>query len=176
LDSLRRAVVRGVVAGLAAGVPQVGVTQVAEKLLGLPPSKADIGPRFVERLANRVGTSLAPAPRWGLAALFHFGYSAWWGGLYGLVDRWLRPPPAAAASALAGMIYLAAFSRWGGGTQTGAEPHPERRGFREGMLHWIAPLTFAFTAVYVHRWLAELDAGSATPALEPIAVGSRMAR
>jgi hypothetical protein len=146
-------IVRGVAAGLFAGIPQVLVVQVADKLLGLPREKADIGPRFVGRLAEQLGTRLRPAPRWGLAALFHFGYAAWWGALYGLVDRRLRPSPAVAGSALGGVIYLAAFSPWGAGTQTGTERRPGRRHLREHVLHWTAALTFGLTTAFTHKWL-----------------------
>ncbi|HEY3108264.1 MAG TPA: hypothetical protein VGL23_05895, partial [Chloroflexota bacterium] len=120
------AITRGVAAGLFAGVPQVLIAQAIEKPLGLPSEKADIGPRFVKRVGEQLDEPLPPAAHWGLAALFHFGYAAGWGALYGLVDRLLRPPPAVAGPILGAVIYAAAFSPWGVGTQTGTEPDPER--------------------------------------------------
>lgn len=168
MGSTSRAIIRGAAAGLAAGIPQVLVAQVTAKILRLPAAKADIGPRLVERLANNQGMSLHPVSRWGLAAVFHFGYSAWWGGLYGLTDRWLRPPPALAGSALGGVIYLAAFSRWGGGTQSGTEPQPDRRGRRIYLLQWTAALTFSLTTAFTYRWLRDVpgygEAAVAAPA------------
>lgn len=153
METIGRAIGRGVIAGLVAGIPQVLVVQVVEKVLGLPSEKADIGPRFVERLARKLGTRLDAVPTWSLAALFHFGYSAWWGALYGLVDRWLRPPPILAGPALGAIIYLAAFSRWGGATQTETETHPDRRPLRESILHLSAVLSFSLTCAYGCRLL-----------------------
>jgi hypothetical protein len=143
------AIGRGVVAGLVAGVPQVLVVQIVEKPLGLPSDRADIGPRFVERLGEEViGRAPSPATKWALAALFHFGYAAGWGALYGLVDRMLRPPPALAGALMGGAIFLAAFSRWGAGTRTRTEPHPDWRPWREYLLEWTAALTFSLTTAF----------------------------
>jgi hypothetical protein len=154
LTHTSRALARGVAAGLFAGIPQVLVVQLVEELLGLPPAKADIGPRFVQRVAEQLGTRLHPVPKWGLAALFHFGYAASWGALYGLVDRWLRPPPAVAGAALGAVIWVAAFSPIGVGTQTGTERHPRRRHLGEHLLHWTAALTFSLTTAFTHQWLS----------------------
>src|SRR5438105_6889494 len=111
MDGTGVAIARGVAAGLFAGIPQVLIVQAVEKPLGLPADKADIGPRLVQRVAEQLGEPLASGPRWALAALFHFAYSAGWGALYGLVDRLLRPPPLVAGSLLGGVIYLVALSR-----------------------------------------------------------------
>jgi hypothetical protein len=161
MNDARAAVVRGVVAGLVAGVPQVAIVQVAEKPLGLPANRADIGPRFVERIADHLGESLPPAAHWGLAALFHFAYSAGWGAFYGLVDALVRPPPAVAAPLLGGLIYTLAFSRWGAGTQTGTEPHPDRRHWRQDVLHWTAALSFSVTTALTYAWLCRRAGGGA---------------
>jgi hypothetical protein len=147
------AIGRGVVAGLIAGAPQVALTQFVVKPLGLPDDRADIGPRFVQQVARRLGHDLPSAQKWALAALFHFAYSAWWGGLYGAVDRLLRPPPAVAGTLLAGTIYGAAFSRWGAGTQAGSEPHPAHRPTREYLLEATAALSFSLTTALVYAWL-----------------------
>jgi hypothetical protein len=168
----RRSIALGVTAGLLAGLPQVFVTQVVEKPLGLPDDKADVGPRLVGRLAKEMGTSVEPEMRWALAALFHFGYAAGWGGLYALVDRWLRPKPLIGAAAMAGLIYLAAFSRWGGGTRTGTEPHPDRRPVRDAVLQWTAALSFSVPAVFIYRWLADASTAHPTRAGEGVRVAS----
>ncbi len=173
----RRSVALGITAGLLAGLPQVFVTQVVEKPLGLPDDKADIGPRLVDHLTREMGTAVEPELRWALAGLFHFGYAAGWGGLYGLVDRWLRPNPLIGAAAMAGVIYLAAFSRWGGGTRSGSEPHPDRRPVRDAVLQWTAALSFSVPAVFVYRWLAGASMSCPTPTGEgvPAASGRRVA-
>ena len=44
---------KGVAAGLVAGIPQVLLTQLEAWLLPAPRSYADIGPRFMERLTRR---------------------------------------------------------------------------------------------------------------------------
>ena len=77
---------QGMGAGLFAGIPQVLTTQVEAWLLGLARERADIGPRFVQRLARRLGESFPTSLKWALAAAFHFGYAAWWGGS----TRWSR--------------------------------------------------------------------------------------
>ena len=154
MDARIAAVRRGVVAGLLAGVPQVLAAQAVEKALALSPERADIGPRFVERLANQLGTSLPPAARWLLSAVFHFGYSAWWGGLYGLLDSQLKPSPGPGGLVLGAVIWTAAFSPIGGGTKTGTERHPRRRGVREHALHLTAAFSFSLTTAYACEWLA----------------------
>src|SRR5699024_2379831 len=136
MKTTRGSIARGVVAGLVAGVPQVLLVQIAEKPLGLPPDEADIGPRFVERAAERVDQPLDPPAHWALATLFHFGYAAGWGALYGFAERFVRPPPLVGAPALAAAIYALAFSPIGAGTRTRTVPPPERRSWRHEALHW----------------------------------------
>ena len=78
MAGLRGDLARGAAIGLWAGVPQVLIVQVEERLLGLEDDKADIGPRFVQRAAAHMGESAPPATKWALAAAFHFLYSAGW--------------------------------------------------------------------------------------------------
>ena len=80
--------IKGALAGLVAGVPQVLLTQAEARLLGLPGRQADIGPRFVHRVGERLDTPPKHNERWLLAGLFHFGYAAGWGVLYALLQRW----------------------------------------------------------------------------------------
>jgi hypothetical protein len=161
-------VARGVAAGLVAGIPQVLVVQLIEKLLGLPPDKADIGPRFVERSANHLGTSLPSPARWLLSALFHFAYSAWWGAVYGLAAGVRRVPTLPAAALLGGVIWTAAFSPIGAGTQTGTERQPRHRNWRDHTLHVTAALSFSLVAAYTYGLLRGAD-------LEDASIGSSAA-
>jgi hypothetical protein len=148
------AVVRGVAAGLIAGVPQVVLTQIETGLFGLRREQADIGPRFVRRVTQRfVRTSPASPAEWLLATLFHFGYAAQWGALYALAQEWRPTPPLVGGPMLAGLIYTLAFSPWGAATQTGTERPPERRPTRETLMHWTAALSFSLTTAYVYDWL-----------------------
>jgi|SRR5581483_3437087 len=143
----------GAIAGLIASIPQVLITQLVEKLLGLPPEHADIGPRFVQRLAERFGKPAPPLVHWLLAGVFHFAYAAGWGVLYAKLQE-LRPtPPQAGGAGLAGAIYTLAFSRLGAATQVRSEPHPEGRRRREFVLHWTPVLTFSFLTAYLFEWL-----------------------
>jgi hypothetical protein len=150
---LRSAAISGVGAGLIAGVPQVLLTQAEVRLLGLPSQRADIGPRFVRRLSQHLGQSLPSKLQWWLAAAFHFGYAASWGGVYALAQEARPVQPLVGGPMLAGLIYLVAFSPWGAATQSGAEKSPERRPERESLLHWTAALSFSLTLAYTYRWL-----------------------
>jgi hypothetical protein len=161
---LRQNVARGIAAGLIAGVPQVLVTQVESAIFGLPREQADIGPRFIRRLAQRVlGTSLSEPTHWLLATAFHFGYAAQWGALYALLHECRQTPPLVGGPLLAATIYALAFSPWGAATQTGTERPPERRSNRETLLHWTAALSFGLTTAYAYRSLRRRSA------LEPAA-------
>jgi hypothetical protein len=149
----RSALVHGLAAGLLAGSPQVLVTQAEARLLGLPRQRGDIGPRFVQRLAQRVGESPSPLFRWTLVAAFHFGYAAQWGILYGLLQERQPMRPLVGGPQLAALIYLLTFSPWGAATRSGTERPPERRPERESLLHWTAALTFSLVTAYAYRWL-----------------------
>jgi hypothetical protein len=150
---LRSAVIRGILAGLIAGVPQVVVTQIETQAFDLPRKQADIGPRFVRRLAQHLGTSLSPPLQWLLATGFHFGYAAQWGALYALLQEWRRTPPLVGAPMLAALIYAVAFSPWGAATQTGTERPSHRRRTRETLLHWSAALSYSLSMAYAYEWL-----------------------
>jgi hypothetical protein len=148
------AVAKGVAAGLIAGVPQVVLTQIEAGLFGLSREQADIGPRFVRRVTQRVvGTTPASPTEWLFATLFHFGYAAQWGALYALAQEWRPTPPLVGGPMLSALIYTLAFSPWGAATQTGTERPPERRLTRETLMHWTAALSFSLTTAYVLDWL-----------------------
>jgi hypothetical protein len=156
-------------AGLFAGIPQVLAAQGAARLLGLPRQRADIGPRFVQRLAQHLGVSLPTGYQWALATAFHFGYSAWWGGLYAAVQEVRPMRPLVGGPLLAALIYSVAFSPWGAATQNGAERPPDRRPEREPLLHWTAALSFSLTAAYC----CTSRLRSAAPLGRPVRVGHR---
>jgi hypothetical protein len=154
LTRVRTAVVNGVVAGLIAGVPQVLLTQIETGVFGLPREQADIGPRFVRRVAQRViGRAPSPPTEWLLATVFHFGYAAQWGGLYALSQVWRPTPPLVGGPMLGALIYALAFSPWGAATQTGTERPSWRRPTRETLMHWTAALSIGLTTAYVFDWL-----------------------
>jgi hypothetical protein len=141
--------VNGVAAGLIAGVPQVILTQAEARLLGMPGSQADIGPRFVHRVSEHVAAPPPTLLRWLLAAAFHFVYAAGWGLVYACVQRWRPAQPHVGGPLLAALIYALAFSPWGAATQTGTEREVEARPMRETLLHWTAALSFSLVLAYL---------------------------
>ena len=151
----RRPFVTGTLAGLVAGIPQVALTQIEAWLLPVPREHADIGPRFVERVADQLGARLHEPQRWLLAAVFHFGYAAWWGLLYALMQRWRPTQPHVGGPLLAALIYALAFSPWGAATQTGTERDVERRPTAHTLLHWTAALSFSLTLAYLYAKLED---------------------
>ena len=155
-EGARSPVLHGAAAGLIAGIPQVLLTQVEARLMGLPGSQADIGPRFVQRVSSYLDAQPRAPERWLLAGGFHFGYAAGWGVLYGLLQRWRPAQPHVGGPLLAALIYGLAFSPWGAASQTGTERPVERRPFRETLLHWTAALSFALSLAYLfarlERW------------------------
>ena len=153
MANLRKALVNGAAAGLAAGIPQVLLTQAEARLLGLPGSQADIGPRFVQRVAERLDTRPRRHERWLLAGGFHFGYAVAWGLVYALVQRWRPAQPHVGGPLLAALIYALSFSPWGVATQTGTERPVETRPTRETLLHWTAALSFSLTLAYLYARL-----------------------
>jgi len=154
MTSLASVTTRGVAVGLIAGIPQVVLTQVEAAFFDVPRERADIGPRFVRRVAQRfTGATPSSPTEWLLATLFHFGYAAQWGTLYALAQAWRPTPPLVGGSMLAGLIYALAFSPWGAATQTGTERHPARRDVRETILHATAALSFSLTTAYLYEWL-----------------------
>ena len=140
----------GAGAGLVAGIPQVLFTQAEARLLGLPRERADIGPRFVQRLDSRLEqTDLEPHHHWLIAGAFHFGYAAWWGLVYALLQRWRPAQPHVGGPLLAALIYALAFSPWGAATQTGTERPVDTRPVQHTLLHWTAALSFSLTLAYL---------------------------
>ena len=151
---VRRAAL-GIVAGLFAGIPQVLAAQVVGGLVG-DRREADVGPRFVQRVARLLRRSPSRPQRWSIAGLFHFVYAAWWGVAYGTIVGAAgtdRVPPPLAGGLLGAVIYGAAFSRLGAATLTGTERHPDRRNEQEWVVELTSAFSFAFTLAYTYRLL-----------------------
>ena len=156
--STRNAILTGAFAGILAGVPQVLLTQLEAWLLPTASREsADIGPRFVQRLSRQLNADLEREHHWLLAGAFHFGYAAWWGGLYAVLQRLRRAQPHVGGPLLASLIYLVAFSPWGAATQTGTAEPVEHRPSREPLLHWTAALSFSLSLAYLYDRLVPDD-------------------
>jgi hypothetical protein len=147
------AALRGIGIGIASGIPQVVLTQAAARLLPVRDEQADIGPRFVQRVASQLEVETSTPQHWAIAALFHFGYAAWWGGLYALLQRWRPAQPHVGGPLLGALVYTLAFSPWGVATQTRTETSTDHRPGRETLLHWTAALSFSLTTAYAYDWL-----------------------
>ena len=154
--TLARRIVTGTIAGLAAGVPQVILTQAEARVLGLRGSQADIGPRFVHRVSRRLDTQPRAHEQWLLAGGFHLVYSAGWGALYAVLQLWRPSQPHVAGPLLGALIYAMAFSPWGAATQTDTERPVASRPTRETLLHWTAALSFSLTLAYLFDRLARV--------------------
>jgi len=137
-----RPIKRGIEAGLLASVPQVLLPKAEERLLMAPGEDANIGPRFIERLASLYGRDLREDTKWLAASAFHFGYAATWGALYGLVSRRWRVHPLAGGAALSALIYAITFPHWGGAVLSGTEPPPPARSWQRELVLATAALTF----------------------------------
>ncbi len=148
---------RGVESAVVASVPQVLVAKAEEKLLLPEGESADIGPRFVEELAARARQELPEDVKWLGASAFHFGYAAFWGGLYALLQERRPTRPLIGGLLLGGFIYAITFPRWGGAVQLGGELPPEERTWRRELVLVTAPLTFGLgTALLYGRGPREL--------------------
>ena len=138
----RRPLERGIEAGLVASVPQVLLAKTEERLLLRRGEDADIGPRFIERLARRGRWRLREDTKWLAASAFHFGYATFLGAVYALAYRRWRPHPLLGGAALGALIYAITFPHWGGAVLSGTEPPPHRRSWRQELVLVTAALTF----------------------------------
>jgi len=133
---------RGVESAVIASVPQVLIPKIEERLFLSPKESADLGPRFIEALAQRAEKPLPEDVKWIAASGFHFGYAALWGGLYGLIQEKWQVRPWIGGVALGAFIHLITFPRWGGAVLTGTEKKPEQRSWRKEVVLASAPLVF----------------------------------
>jgi hypothetical protein len=138
-------------AGLLASIPQVILPKIEERLLMPAREDADIGPRFIERVAKLTGQApLREDTKWLLASAFHFGYATFWGLLYALAARRWRPPPALGGAALGTIIYAITFPHWGGAVLTRTEPPPHRRSWRRELTLLTAAASYAFITAFLY--------------------------
>ena len=133
---------RGVESAIVASVPQVILPKLEEWLLLHEDESADLGPRFIEALADKAQRPLPEDVKWLGAAAFHFGYATFWGVAYALVQDRLRVRPWVGGLALATLIHLITFPSWGGAVVSGAEDHPRERPWRMELVFATAPLVF----------------------------------
>lgn len=146
---------RGVAAGFAATLVQTAVGKASEKLLRLPPREdSNIAPRLMHRLAAHAGHDLSSPAKWALGTVFHFGYGASWGALYGMARERRPVHPLPGGALLAGLIYGITFPRWGGAVQTGTERPPERRTDRMTLTAASVTLAFGLTTAYAYERLS----------------------
>lgn len=133
---------RGVEAGIVAGVPQVLIAKIEERLLLPRSDDVDLGPRLIERLGEVLHRRLREDEKWIGASAFHFGYAAFWGALYAWLYERKPVHPALGGALLSSVIYLITFPRWGGAVLTRAERKPKRRSWRKGFVLVSAATTF----------------------------------
>jgi hypothetical protein len=151
MTSTTLAAVRGSAAGLLASVVQVAVG-AAESALILPPHEdANIAPRLMDRLARDLGAELPLEAEWALGTLFHFGYGATWGAIYGMAEEQLEPHPLVGGAALGALIYAITFTRWGGAVQTQVERPPEVRTRRMTFVAASVAMTYGIATAYATR-------------------------
>ena len=149
---------RGIEAGLIASVPQVLFAKAEERLLTPPGEDADIGPRFIERIARQQRLRVREDTKWLAASAFHFGYAVFWGGLYAAAYRRWRPHPLLGGTVLGALIYGITFPHWGGAVLTGTERPPHRRSWRQELILATAAMTFGLgTALLYGRGPASRD-------------------
>jgi len=121
------AIATGAAAGLAASVVQVVVGKT-EQWLFLPHGETpDFAPRLVDRAFQRAYGQASPPVKWALGTLFHLGYGAFWGAVYGAVQRRLRLHPLLTGAGLGLLIYGITFPRWGAAVRLGVERPPRTR-------------------------------------------------
>lgn len=133
---------RGVEAALIASVPQVIIPKIEEKLFLPHDEDADLGPRLIAALAKKVEKPLPEDVKWLAAASFHFGYAAFWGAAYAIVQRRANVNPLTGGLTLSALIYLTTFPPWGGAVLTGSEDPPKHRTWRKEIVLASAPLLF----------------------------------
>lgn len=133
---------RGVESAVIASVPQVLVPKLEERLFLPAGESADIGPHFIEALARRARRQLPEDTKWLAASAFHFGYACLWGALYAVAQERWRVRPIAGGLALAGLIHIITFPRWGGAVVAGSEAPPKERSWQLEVVLATAPLVF----------------------------------
>ena len=161
----------GAVAGVIAGVIQVLVGLLLDRILLPPREHNNIAPRFVKRLFQLQGRGSRPVRDWTLGTLFHFGYGVGWGAAFGLARRWSGIPSPLLGVGTGFLIYLLAFSGVGVGTKTRTEPYPRRRHWPKQLSLIAVAWTFALTTAAIYDFLArrqDSQVEAADPTRHPV--------
>ena len=133
---------RGVEAAVIASIPQVLLPKLQERLFLSDRESADVGPHFIEALADKANQPLPEDVKWLAASAFHFGYASMWGTLYALAYERRPVKPWVGGLALATLIHGITFPRWGLAVLTGSEDPPRDRTWRMEVVLATAPLVF----------------------------------
>jgi hypothetical protein len=86
-NHLKTAIRRGIEATVVASVPQVLIPKLEECLFLPDHEHADLGSRFIERIADVIERPLPEDMKRLGASVFHFGHATVWGVLYALPTR-----------------------------------------------------------------------------------------
>ena len=144
---------RGAVAGVAGSIVQAATGYLIDRALLPRGHNNNIAPRLFSRLFQQSGQAPNPRRDWLVGTLFHELYGAGWGILQAVAADRLRIPPFVLAPPLSGLIYLLAFSRFGLGTLTGTERHPDRRDPRkQGSLLTVTAVFPVATGLLLWGW------------------------
>lgn len=150
------AALRGAAAGVMATIVQAAIGKT-EELLVLPEDYEDsnIAPRLVDRMAGHFGYDPSLATEWALGTAFHLGYGATWGTLYAISRERYPVEPLLGGTALATLIYLITFPRWGGAVRTGTERPPRRRTRAMELVAVSVTLGFGVSTAVIYEQLRE---------------------
>ncbi len=141
---------RGVEAAMIASIPQVLLPKIEERVFLHKEESADLGPRFVATLAETLEKPLPEDWEWIASSAFHFGYAAFRGAAYSLVQERVNMHPLVGGRAMGTLIHLMTFPAWGGAVLSGSEGHPRDRSWRmEGVLA-TAPLVFGLGTAFLY--------------------------
>lgn len=133
---------RGTESALLAGIPQVLLPKLQERFILEAGEDADVGPRLIEAIAEKIKQPLPEDQKWLGAASFHVAYAAFWGTVYGLTYERRPVRPIVGGLALGAFIHLVTFPRWGLAVLTGTENKPRERSWRIELVLATAPLVF----------------------------------
>lgn len=164
-NHLKAAIRRGIEAAVVASVPQVLIPKLEERLFLPDHEHADLGPRFIKRIADVIERPLSEDMKWLGASAFHFGYATFWGALYALAYERKPVNPWVGGLTLATLIHVITFPAWGAAVLAGSEPHPRDRTWRYEAMLATAPLVFGLGTALLYgrgpkRTLAERIRGA----------------
>jgi hypothetical protein len=150
-------VLRGAGAGFLGTLPQTAIGKIEDRLFLPPEENADIAPRLVHRVAERVGVDLPNPAKWVLGTIYHVGYGGVLGAAYALVRERRPTHPLLGGLLLGGFIYGITFTRWGAGTRLGAERPPGVRTRRMTVVDWSVALTFGIATALIYERMRDAE-------------------